>query len=681
MEDEAEIFEGLRSQFPLSFGKQSKSETPLELIHNATRRAAAAATTSTAVNSDKPSASTSSDKANAFPSLSSSSKGWLDSLKNSNPRNPKKKAKEDELIGPPRRPVSSDGTAIIGPPRPPPGSGVVDEDDEPVIGPPRPRPGGDGDDDDDEPMVGPPRPPPGGEGEDDDGGSMIGPPRPPPGGMQSDSDEDMDEEDENSGYRIPLSNEIVLKGHTKVVAALAVDHSGSRVLSGSYDYTVRMYDFQGMNSRLQSFRQLEPFEGHQIRGLSWSPTADRFLCVTGSAQAKIYDRDGLTLGEFVKGDMYIRDLKNTKGHISGLTCGEWHPKAKETILTSSEDGSLRIWDVNDFKSQKQVIKPKLSRPGRVPVTTCSWDREGKRIAGGIGDGSIQVWNIKAGWGSRPDIYVANGHTDDITGIKFSSDGLTLLSRSFDGSLKVWDLRQMKEALQVFDDLPNHYAQTNITFSPDEQLFLTGTSIERESTTGGLLCIYDRAKLELVSRVGISPTFSVVQCAWHPRLNQIFATVGDRHEGGTHILYDPTISERGALVCVARAPRKQSVDDFQAQPVIHNPHALPLFRDQPSRKRQREKILKDPLKSHKPELPINGPGHGGRVGSTKGSLLTQYLLKQGGLIKETWMEEDPREAILKYADVAAKDPKFIAPAYAETQPEPVFAKSDSEDEEK
>lgn len=56
----------------------------------------------------------------------------------------------------------------------------------------------------------------------------------------------------------------------------------------------------------------------------------------------------------MKGDMYIRDLKNTKGHISGLTWGEWHPRAKETVLTSSEDGSLRIWDVNDFKSQKQV---------------------------------------------------------------------------------------------------------------------------------------------------------------------------------------------------------------------------------------------------------------------------------------------------------------------------------------
>ncbi|CBI37203.3 unnamed protein product, partial [Vitis vinifera] len=592
-EDEEEIYDGFRSHFPLAFGKQSKSLTPLEAIHNATARrpsTAAATTTDRQDNNNQ-----------GLPSLLT---------------NPSSSSADDDM------------------------------DD------------------------------------DDDGSVMIGPPRPPP--TDSDSDDDLaeeEEEEEENRHRIPLSNEIVLKGHSKVVSALAVDHSGSRVLSGSYDYTVRMYDFQGMNSRLASFRQLEPSEGHQVRNLSWSPTSDRFLCVTGSAQAKIYDRDGLTLGEFVKGDMYIRDLKNTKGHISGLTCGEWHPKTKETILTSSEDGSLRIWDVNDFKSQKQVIKPKLARPGRVPVTTCAWDHEGKCIVGGIGDGSIQLWNLKPGWGSRPDIHVERGHSDEITGLKFSSDGRILLSRSFDGSLKVWDLRQMKKPLQVFEDLPNHYAQTNIAFSPDEQLILTGTSVERESTNGGLLCFYDRAKLELVSRVGISPTCSVVQCAWHPKLNQIFVTAGDKSQGGTHVLYDPTLSERGALVCVARAPRKKSVDDFEAKPVIHNPHALPLFREQPSRKRQREKILKDPIKSHKPELPITGPGFGGRVGSTKGSLLTQYLLKQGGLIKETWMEEDPREAILKYADVAANDPKFIAPAYAQTQPEPVFAKSDSEDEEK
>lgn len=90
--------------------------------------------------------------------------------------------------------------------------------------------------------------------------------------------------------------------------------------------------------------------------------------------------------------------------------------------------------------------------------------------------------------------------------------------------QVWDLRQTKAALKVFDDLPNHYAQTNIAFSPDEQLFLTGTSVERESTIGGLLCFYDCSKLELVRQVGISPTCSVVHCAWHPRLNQVYFTL-------------------------------------------------------------------------------------------------------------------------------------------------------------
>ncbi|KAH0457019.1 hypothetical protein IEQ34_014926 [Dendrobium chrysotoxum] len=622
---DGEMDEAMRAHLPVSFGKQSMPQHRHSSVHLTTRRT-------------------------LEPASAVAKSSWVDEPTK---HNPSAVYFEEDAIGPllplpsvtgRHETVYDDDRALIGPPPPPQSSSKKFDEEE-----------------DDEEIIGPPRPP---QLSSDDG-----------------SDSDLDDSPLEDKLRIPLSNEIVLKGHSRIVSALAVDHSGSRVLSGSYDYTVRMYDFQGMTSKLQSFRQLEPFEGHQVRSISWSPTSDKFLCVTGSAQAKIYDRDGLTLGEFIKGDMYIRDLKNTKGHISGLTGGEWNPKSKETILTSSEDGSLRVWDVNDFKCQKQVIKPKLARPMRVPVTACAWDHEGKRVVGAVGDGSIQLWSMKSVWGSRPDIHVERAHTDDVSGLKFSVDGLILLSRSMDCTLKVWDLRQMRNPIKIFDNIPNHYAQTNAAFSPDEQLIFTGTSVEKEDTTGGMLCFYDRRKLELVSRIGISHHQSVVRCSWHPKINQVFVTVGDKKEGGTHILYDPSMSQRGALVCVARAPRKKSVDDFDAQPVVHNPHALPLFRDQPSRKRQREKILKDPMMSHKPELPVNGPGFGGRVGATKGSLLTQYLMKQGGLIKETWMEEDPREAILKYADAAAKDPKFIAPAYAETQPKPVFAESDSDEEQK
>ena len=50
---------------------------------------------------------------------------------------------------------------------------------------------------------------------------------------------------------------------------------------------------------------------------------DAFLAVSGSAQIKIYDRDGIERGESLRGDMYIRDQRNTKGNVSPATGGHW----------------------------------------------------------------------------------------------------------------------------------------------------------------------------------------------------------------------------------------------------------------------------------------------------------------------------------------------------------------------
>lgn len=57
-----------------------------------------------------------------------------------------------------------------------------------------------------------------------------------------------------------------------------------------------------------------------------------------------------------------------------------------------------------------------------------------------------------------------------------------------------------------------------------------------------------------------------------------------------MLYDPTFSERGALLPVARAPRAASELDFAAPMLIHAPHTLPMFKEDgpgPMRKRGRE----------------------------------------------------------------------------------------------
>ena len=43
----------------------------------------------------------------------------------------------------------------------------------------------------------------------------------------------------------------------------------------------------------------------------------------------------------------------------------------------------------------------------------------------------------------------------------------------------------------------------------------------------------------------------------------------------------------------------------------------------------------------------------------------------GLSKRIEDDQDPREAILKYAKVAEENPYWIAPAYKKTQPQTIF----------
>lgn len=130
------------------------------------------------------------------------------------------------------------------------------------------------------------------------------------------------------GYGIPKSHELRLSGHDRAVSAVALDDAGARLLSGGHDYRLSMYDFGGMKSDARPFRTLEPEEGHPLLALSWAPGGEAFLAVSGGARPRVYDREGKEAGQFVRGDPYIRDMKNTKGHVGGCTCGQWHPTDK-----------------------------------------------------------------------------------------------------------------------------------------------------------------------------------------------------------------------------------------------------------------------------------------------------------------------------------------------------------------
>lgn len=535
--------------------------------------------------------------------------------------------------------------------------------------------------DSDSGLIGPPPPPQHTTQDDDDDDELVGPPLPPGyTGSTAHSDEEdeeggaQDDDDDKPVKKIPDTHEITLQHGTKTVSALGLDPSGARLVTGGYDYDVRFWDFAGMDQALQAFRSLQPCDCHQIKSLQYSITGDVILVVSGNAQAKVLDRDGFNVMECVKGDQYIVDMANTKGHTAMLNSGCWHPKIKEEFMTCSNDCTVRTWDLNSEKKHKSVFKPRSFQGKKVTPTCCTYSRDGKLVAAGCQDGTIQIWDRNLSVHTKFHCRQAHTPGSDTSCLSFSYDGVTLASRGGDDTLKMWDIRNFRKPVNVATGLTNYFAMTDCCFSPDDKLLVTGTSVKKNEGNGKLV-FFDRTSFQRVYEIEVTDA-SVVRCLWHPKLNQIMVGTGN---GLAKVYYDPVKSHRGAKLCVVKSKRKEKQAETLTQDYIITPHALPMFREarQRSTRKQLEKDRLDPKKSHKPEPPVSGPGRGGRV-AAHGGTLSSFIVKNIALDKSD--DSNAREAILRHAKDASENPYWVAPAYKETQPEPVFAEESEEDEE-
>ncbi len=482
-----------------------------------------------------------------------------------------------------------------------------------------------------------------------------------------------DESDEESADEInfPVTNNVDFRHGSKAVTALAIDPTGTRFVSGSLDYEVCFWDFIGMNSSLQSFRSLYPCGNCPIKALAYSSTGDAVLIVSGMAQAKVLDRDGHEKLETVKGDQYISDMARTKGHTSPLTCGCWHPRVREQFLTSSEDSTLRLWNVACATSHQSIIKCKTKNGLKTTPTTCSFNRDGTLIACVCQDGSFQLWDTRRMFVS-PSKMIREAHQNgtDTSCVAFSYSGNLMCTRGGDDTLKLWDVRMFKNAVKTAGNLFSRYSSTDCMFAPRDDVIITGVSLSKGETTGKLL-FFDANTFEIVKELPVTDSH-VIKTQWHPRLQQIFVGCGN----GLVKVYYGEESAKGAKLCATKRPNRAKHLEVAASQQIITPHALPLFRqDRPkSIRKQMEKERLDPVKSRRPDLPIKS-GQGGRVAAT-GSTLSSYVIRNLGLSKRVEDDQDPREAILKYAKEAAENPYWISPAYAKTQPKTIFSTEES-----
>ncbi|KAF9036454.1 WD40 repeat-like protein [Hymenopellis radicata] len=482
-----------------------------------------------------------------------------------------------------------------------------------------------------------------------------------------DDDEGGDELDD-----LPISHEIVLKDHTKVVSALTLDPSGARILSGSHDYDCKLWDFGGMDSRCKPFLTWEPAGSYYIHDVKYSMDGQKFLVVSGTTQARLYDRDGEEQATFVKGDPYIRDMKHTSGHVGELSSCAWNPKESNLFITASADSTIRIWDVENKRKQKSVIVVKSKERGaRTKITGCAYSPDGKLISGTCLDGALHMWQTNSNF-VRPNQTVEGAHAKgtETGSVVFGVDGRTVLTRGGDNTVKLWDLRAFKKPLAVREDLQTLYPNTNAIFSPDGKYVITGAASSVKGGKGKIVFL-KKDSLDVVKSIETDAT--PVKVFWHSKINQIVAGLSN---GQISVFYSPLTSSNGAKLLMNKGPpRKVTVEDMSdalAAPTIVTPGATEISDGMvKSMKRKRDRDRMDPRKARRPELPVTGPGRGGRVGASA----TQHVVQN--LVRDTTRDEDPREALLRYAQKAEEDPQWTA-AWG-TNPK-VFAEVEQEEDE-
>lgn len=510
-------------------------------------------------------------------------------------------------------------------------------------------------------------------------------------GSDNDSDGESEEEDE-----FPVSHELVLKTHERTITTMTVDPSGSRLITGSTDCTLKFHDFASMTpNTLRAFKSIDPTaaktssnsETHPVHHVEFNPISPaQVLVVSATPQAKILSRDGEVLTEFVKGDMYLRDMHNTKGHVSAITTGTWHPTNKNLCVTAGTDSTLRIWDVDTKRTQKEVIVHKsrvAGSAGRTRMTAVIWGSQsqgGNRllVAAAL-DGSLVMWGGDGPY-SRPAAEIRDAHKRDTWtgGIAISGDGRSVVTRGGDDTIKLWDTRKFKQPISVVShpSTSDQYAQTDIRFSPDSSSIITGSAT-------GHLHILNPATLKASLTTPVTPNSPLLTLLWHPKLNQILTGSANAE---THVLYSPRTSNRGAASVMSKAPKRRHIDDDPSLTTdlsqglsgdsIITPNGVLTGTNQGSAS----------YAARHPTLGMTASGRSRDPRRPHVPVTTPFAKSQpdGDHIRNniplsSMRDEDPREALLKYAEKAEKDPMFTN-AWKHTQPKTLYAEvSDGEED--
>jgi WD40 repeat protein len=234
----------------------------------------------------------------------------------------------------------------------------------------------------------------------------------------------------------------VLRGHTSSVTSVSFSPDGTRIVTGSWDWTVQLWD------AATGKPVGEPLRGYidSVNSVSFLPDGTRI--VTGS------DDHTVRLWSVATGKPVGEPLQ---GHTDPINSVSFSPDGTR-IVTGSCDHTVRLWDAEKGRPVGEPLQGHTDF-----VTSVSFSPDGTHIVSSSRDRTVRLWDAATG---KP-ISELLVHTGSVNSVSFSPDGTRIVAGLNDNTVRLLrqPLQQCAESCHsAFSDEHRAIASTTTTIS-------------------------------------------------------------------------------------------------------------------------------------------------------------------------------------------------------------------------